>query len=132
MIFAGAESARFRSDPRFPVPGTAAVPVCASCGRCGLFVCTWNLLDARCCRLPDGLLPARFLPCAACPAGYRRLLSAACPAGWRHLPDCVACGVVWHFWHCGTRIVPGSFRCSRLFRVVPGPSLPGRGRPEKV
>lgn len=150
MIFAGAESARFRSDLRFPVPGTAAVPVCASAAVVGcLYVHEiFSMRDAAAC--PTDCCPADCCPPAACfllsavcrlPPAARRLLPAFCcvtPAARRlsgRLPPPavrVACGVVWHFWRCGTRIVPGSFRCSRLFRVVPGPSLPGQGRPEKV
>lgn len=93
-----------------------------------------RLLPVACCPSPA----ACFLLCAArCPP------PVVCPAGCPRLPVRVAGGVVWHFWHCGTRIVPGSFLlflplpavpasscCSRLFRVVPAP--PGRGRPEKV
>ena len=84
---------------------------------------------------------ACFLPGAArCPSpAARRLLPVArCPAGCPRLPVRVAGGVVWHFWHCGTRIVPGSFLLFLPLPVAPGffalfpPPLPGRGRPEKV
>lgn len=75
---------------------------------------------------------ACFLLCAArCPP------PVVCPAGCPRLPVRVAGGVVWHFWHCGTRIVPGSFLLFLPLPVVPASSccsrpLPGRGRPEKV
>ncbi len=77
---------------------------------------------------------ACFLLCAArCPP------PVVCPAGCPRLPVRVAGGVVWHFWRCGTRIVPGSFLLFLPLPVAPGffalfppPPLPGRGRPEKV
>jgi len=80
MIFAGAESARFRSDLRFPVPGTAAVPVCASAAVAGcLYVHEiFSMRDAAAC--PTDCCPADCCPPAAC-----FLLCAAC----RLLP--VAC-----------------------------------------
>ena len=107
------------------------------------------LLPVACCPPPA----ACFLLCAArCPP------PVVCPAGCPRLPVRVAGGVVWHFWHCGTRIVPGSFLlflplpvvpasscCSCLFLLLlpllvapgffvlfPPPPSPGRGRPEKV
>ena len=119
MIFAGAESARFRSDLRFPVPG---LPPCRCVHRAAVAGCLYvheifSMRDAAAC--PTDCCPpaARFLPCAAC-----RLLPVACcllsafccvtPAARRlfgrlpRLPVRVACGVVWHFWRCDTRIVP--------------------------
>lgn len=77
---------------------------------------------------------ACFLLCAArCPP------PVVCPAGCPRLPVRVAGGVVWHFWHCGTRIVSGSFLLFLPLPVAPGffalfppPPFPGRGRPEKV
>ena len=131
MIFAGAESARFRSDLRFPVPGTAAVPVCASAAVAGcLYVHEiFSMRDATAC--PTDCCPpaARFLPCAA------RCLPGRLPptAGSRGGRRCLAFLALRHP-HCSRLLpaVPASSCCSRLFRVVPGPSLPGRGRPEKV
>ncbi len=86
-------------------------------------------LPAACCPSPA----ACFLLCAArCPP------PVVCPAGCPRLPVRVAGGVVWHFWHCGTRIVPGSFLLFLPLPVAPGffvlfpPPPPGRGRPEKV
>lgn len=102
-----------------------------------------RLLPVACCPSPAAcflpgaarrLLPAFcFLLCAArCPP------PVVCPAGCPRLPVRVAGGVVWHFWHCGTRIVPGSFLLFLPLPVAPGffvlfpPPSPGRGRPEKV
>lgn len=84
MIFAGAESVRFRSDLRFPVPGTAAVPVCASAAVAGcLYVHEiFSMRDAAAC--PTDCCPADCCPPAAC-----FLLSAVCrlpPAARRLLP----------------------------------------------
>lgn len=85
---------------------------------------------------------ACFLPGAArCPSpAARRLLPVArCPAGCPRLPVRVAGGVVWHFWHCGTRIVPGSFLLFLPLPVAPGffalfplpPPSPGGDAPKK-
>lgn len=93
---------------------------------------------AFCCVPPVACCPspaACFLLSAVC-----RPPPVVCPAGCPRLPVRVAGGVVWHFWHCGTRIVPGSFLLFLPLPVAPGffvlfpPPLPppGRGRPEKV
>ncbi len=93
---------------------------------------------------------ACFLPGAArCPLPVAcRLLSAVCrplpaacrlsgrlppPAGSRGGRRCLAFLALRHP-HCSRLLpaVPASSCCSRLFRVVPAPPLPGRGRPEKV
>ena len=108
-----------------------------------------RLLPVACCPSPAAcflpgaarrLLPAFcFLLCAArCPLpAFCFLLCAArcpppvvCPAGCPRLPVRVAGGVVWHFWHCGTRIVPGSFLLFLPLPVAPGPS-PGGDAPKK-
>jgi len=129
MIFAGAESARFRSDLRFPVPGAAAVPVCASCGRCGLFVCTWNLLDARCYSLPNGLLPARRPLSAVCCPLPARQVAADCRFAWRAALSGIS-GIA------APALFPAPSCCSCLFLlflplpVAPGPS-PGGDAPKK-
>lgn len=79
---------------------------------------------------------------AACPSpAARRLLPVACrlsgrlppPAGSRGGRRCLAFLALRHP-HCSRLLpaVPASSCCSRLFRVVPAPSLPGQGRPEKV
>lgn len=158
MIFAGAESARFRSDLRFPVPGTTAVPVCASAAVAGcLYVHEiFSMRDAAAC--PTDCCPADCCPPAACfllsavcrlPPAARRLLPAFCCvtpaarrlsgrltplAGSRGGRRCLAFLALRHP-HCSRLLpaVPASSCCSRLFRVVPAPPpLPGRGRPEKV
>ena len=94
--------------------------------------------DAAACPADCCSPAACFLLCAArCPP------PVVCPAGCPRLPVRVAGGVVWHFWHCGTRIVPGSFLLFLPLPVAPGffallgappppPPFPGRGRPEKV
>lgn len=93
---------------------------------------------AFCCVPPVACCPspaACFLLSAVC-----RPPPVVCPAGCPRLPVRVAGGVVWHFWHCGTRIVPGSFLLFLPLPVAPGffvlfpppPPPPGRGRPEKV
>lgn len=101
-----------------------------------------RLLPVACCPSPAAcflpgaarrLLPAFcFLLCAArCPP------PVVCPAGCPRLPVRVAGGVVWHFWHCGTRIVPGSFLLFLPLPVAPGffvlfpPPLPRAGTPRK-
>lgn len=80
------------------------------------------------------LPPARRpLPVACCPS------PVVCPAGCPRLPVRVAGGVVWHFWHCGTRIVPGSFLLFLPLPVAPGffalfplpPPSPGGDAPKK-
>ena len=71
----------------------------------------------------------RPLPVACCPS------PVVCPAGCPRLPVRVAGGVVWHFWHCGTRIVPGSFLLFLPLPVAPGFFAllpPPPPRPEKV
>lgn len=84
----------------------------------------------------------RPLPVACCLlSAVCRPLPAACrlsgrlppPAGSRGGRRCLAFLALRHP-HCSRLLpaVPASSCCSRLFRVVPGPSLPGRGRPEKV
>lgn len=88
-----------------------------------------RLLPAFCCVLPA----ACFLLCAArCPP------PVVCPAGCPRLPVRVAGGIVWHFWHCGTRIVPGSFLLFLPLPVAPGffalfppPPSPGGDAPKK-
>jgi len=72
------------------------------------------------------------------PPAFCRVLPAACPAGCRRLPVRVAGGVVWHFWHCGTRIVPGSFLlflplpvAPGFFALFPAPPSPGGDAPKK-
>jgi hypothetical protein len=74
----------------------------------------------------------RPLPVACCPS------PVVCPAGCPRLPVRVAGGVVWHFWHCGTRIVPGSFLLFLPLPVAPGffalfppPPSPGGDAPKK-
>lgn len=138
MIFAGAESARFRSDLRFPVPGTAAVPVCASAAVAGcLYVHEiFSMRDAAAC--PTDCCPPAFcrvLPArqvtAACFLPPVRQVDATCRFAWRAALSGIS-GIAVPALFPAPSVVPGSFRCSRLFRVVPGPSLPGRGRPEKV
>ncbi|GEM_PF-2752411 len=125
MIFAGAESARFRSDLRFPVPGTAAVPVCASAAVVGcLYVHEiFSMRDAAAC--PTDCCPPAFcrvLPArqvtAACFLPPVRQVDATCRFAWRAALSGIS-GVA----------VPALFPAPS---VAPGPSLPGQGRPEKV
>ena len=91
---------------------------------------------AFCCVPPVACCPspaACFLLSAVC-----RPPPVVCPAGCPRLPVRVAGGVVWHFWHCGTRIVPGSFLLFLPLPVAPGffvlfppPPPPQWGRPQK-
>lgn len=123
MIFAGAESARFRSDLRFPVPGTTAVPVCASAAVAGcLYVHEiFSMRDATAC--PTDCCPpaARFLPCAA------RCLPGRLPptAGLRGVRRCLAF-LALRYPHCSRLLplLPAFSRCSR-------PLPPRAGTPRK-
>lgn len=122
------------------VPKRSPIPCARGCRRAG--VCIVRPLRAVCMYMKSSrcamLQPAQRIA-ARPPPAFCRVLPAACPAGCRRLPVRVAGGVVWHFWHCGTRIVPGSFLLFLPLPVAPGffalfplPPLPGRGRPEKV
>lgn len=126
MIFAGAESARFRSDLRFPVPGAAAVRCVhrAAVAGCLYVHEIFSMRDATAC--PTDCCPpaARFLPCAA------RCLPGRLPptAGSRGGRRCLAFLALRHP-HCSRLLpaVPASSCCSRLFRVVPAPPPPSPG-----
>ncbi len=149
MIFAGAESVRFRSDLRFPVPGTAAVPVCASAAVAGcLYVHEiFSMRDAAAC--PTDCCPADCCPPAACfllsavcrlPPAARRLLPAFCCvtpaarrlsgrltplAGLRGVRRCLAF-LALRYPHCSRLLplLPAFSRCSR-------PLPPRAGTPRK-
>ncbi len=146
MFFAGAESARFRSDPRFPVPGPPPCR-CASCGPLRA-VCMYmkssfkrdaaparqllparRLLSARgpplptaCCLLSAVCRPL-CLPPVVCPAGCPRLPRFA----WRAALSGIS-GIA------APALFPARFLlflplscCSQLSRC--SRPLPGRGRP---
>lgn len=130
MIFAGAESARFRSDPRFPVPGTAAVPVCASAA---VADCLYvheisSMRDAAACPAdccPPAfcrVLPARQVT-AACFLPPVRRVDATCRFAWRR--RCLAFLALRHP-HCSRLLLllPAFSRCSR-------PLPPRAGTPRK-
>ena len=149
MIFAGAESARFRSDLRFPVPGTTAVPVCASAAVAGcLYVHEiFSMRDAAAC--PTDCCPADCCPPAACfllsavcrlPPAARRLLPAFCcvtPAARRLSGRLTPLAGLRGVWRCLAFLALRYPHCSRLLPLLPAFSrcsrpLPRRGRPEKV
>ncbi len=124
MIFAGAESARFRSDLRFPVPGTAAVPVCASAAVAGcLYVHEiFSMRDAAAC--PTDCCPPAFcrvLPArqvtAACFLPPVRQVDATCRFAWRAALSGISGIAV-------PALLPAFSRCSR-------PLPPRAGTPRK-
>lgn len=159
MIFAGAESARFRSDLRFPVPGTAAVPVCASAAVAGcLYVHEiFSMRDAAACPTdccPPAfcrVLPARqvtaacFLlsafccvPPAACcpsPAACFLLCDARCPPPVRQVD--ATCRFAWRAALSGISgiAVPALFPAPSVapgfFALFPAPPSPGGDAPKK-
>ena len=130
MIFAGAESARFRSDPRFPVPGTAAVPVCASWPLRA--VCMY-MKSSRCAMLPPARrIAARPLSAVCClpgrlpPPAFCRLSGRLTPlAGLRGVRRCLAF-LALRYPHCSRLLplLPAFSRCSR-------PLPPRAGTPRK-
>ncbi len=143
MIFAGAESARFRSDLRFPVPGTAAVPVCASAAVAGcLYVHEiFSMRDAAAC--PTDCCPPAFcrvLPArqvtAACFLPPVRQVDATCRFAWRAALSGIS-GIAVPALFPAPSVVPGSFRCSRLLPLLPAfsrcsrPLPPRAGTPRK-
>ena len=121
------------------VPKRSPIPCARGCRRAG--VCIVRPLRAVCMYMKSSrcamLQPAQRIA-ARPPPAFCRVLPAACPAGCRRLPVRVAGGVVWHFWHCGTRIVPGSFLLFLPLPVAPGffalfplPPPPRAGTPRK-
>lgn len=130
MIFAGAESARFRSDLRFPVPGTAAVPVCASAAVVGcLYVHEiFSMRDAAAC--PTDCCPPAFcrvLPArqvtAACFLPPVRQVDATCRFAWRAALSGIS-GIAVPALFPAPSVAPG------FFALFPAPSR--AGTPRKV
>lgn len=128
MIFAGAESARFRSDLRFPVPGTAAVPVCASAAVAGcLYVHEiFSMRDAAAC--PTDCCPPAFcrvLPArqvtAACFLPPVRQVDATCRFAWRAALSGIS-GIAVPALFPAPSVAPG------FFALFPAPSQAGTPR----
>ncbi len=128
MIFAGAESARFRSDLRFPVPGTAAVPVCASAAVVGcLYVHEiFSMRDAAAC--PTDCCPPAFcrvLPArqvtAACFLPPVRQVDATCRFAWRAALSGIS-GIAVPALFPAPSVAPG------FFALFPAPSRAGTPR----